>query len=769
MAISRTYRARLPVLGLLALGAGLCLLQAATAQAREHLYGVIGHNGLLNCEILHWEDRRREAGACYQSLTRNPTMPPHIRAEAMWALGDVRSANNLFQTAVQSEPDNALIRLRWGELFLQTFQNQDALDLFDEALNIEPDNAWAHLGVILALDGSDPEVINEHMSAIMDNFASPPGARLRAMLQVLHATMERDDFDEARDMLADIRKLAEEEELPVMEINAYAGALAFMTLEDHLPHIEGALAEAPGYGDAWAIPGYFASITRRYHEAGEFYEQAVEVQPDHWVAHVELGQNHLRLNHVSDAIEHIQLAYEGDPFNPRTVNLLRLLDTFTQEFVLLNYPDPPAGPIPELTLRLHRDERDVLRPYAYQLAQDSIDLYSERYRFEPKEPIVIEIFPNHEDFVVRSIGMPGVGILGVTFGYLFAMDSPTGHPEESYHWGTTLWHEMAHVFTVTATEHKVPRWYSEGISVYEEWRSGPIPGRKIPLDVLLAMAENKFLSVAELDDGFMRPTYDGQVMVSYMQSGLVFEYIEQAFGFEPIVDMLYKFKDGSRAGEVIENTLGISIREFDQGFDDYIEAEFGDFLPHMKTFMEHHQASIAALQQGDYSTAVTEAESAIFIYPYYAEVDSPYVIIARAYAAVEDEENEFLALQTYWEIGGWAPRALMALADGYLDRDQPELAAEVLMDINYADPFNENLHIKLGDIYMDLGRHEDALTEFEVLLALDPLDKASANYRLANVHHVLGNEEQSMDYLMTALDIAPQYRPAQQLLLEMSN
>ncbi len=90
----------------------------------------------------------------------------------------------------------------------------------------------------------------------------------------------------------------------------------------------------------------------------------------------------------------------------------------------------------------------MLDKYARQLSEDSIAVYKERYRLRSKEPIIVEIFPNHEDFVVRSIGMPGVGLLGVTFGYLFAMDSPTAHPEQTYHWGTTLWHEMAHVFTL---------------------------------------------------------------------------------------------------------------------------------------------------------------------------------------------------------------------------------------------------------------------------------------------------------------------------------
>jgi len=90
------------------------------------------------------------------------------------------------------------------------------------------------------------------------------------------------------------------------------------------------------------------------------------------------------------------------------------------------------------------------------------------------------------------------------------------------------------------------------------------------------------------------------------------------------------------------------------------------------------------------------------------------------------------------------------------------------MDTNYADPFIESLHVTLGDLYMETQRPAQALEEYKVLLALDPLDKASANYRIANAYNALDNAEKTMEYLMTALDIAPQYRPAQQLLLEMS-
>ena len=142
--------------------------------------------------------------------------------------------------------------------------------------------------------------------------------------------------------------------------------------------------------------------------------------------------------------------------------------------------------------------------------------------------------------------------------------------------------------------------------------------------------------------------------------------------------------------------------------------------------------------------------------------------MARAQRALENSEEEFKALQTYWQKGGYLPSALLSLADFYLERDMKAEAEAVLVDTSYADPFLEDLHIKLGDLYMELEQPAKALTEYEVLLALNPLDKASANYRIANAYNALDNADKTMEYLMMALDIAPQYRPAQQLLLELS-
>jgi tetratricopeptide (TPR) repeat protein len=744
---------------------------AAESLAREHLLGALDNENLLNCESLHWSGQILEANACYLSIVRTVN-PPEIQAEAMWALGDLYTADELFEQAAQLSPDNAMILVRTGELYMRTYQYQDAYNFFNQALGLEPDNAWAHIGAAQALStGNNGEEIAMHLEAVQTHFAAAPGARLRAMIMSINSTMERDQYEQARELLDEAWDLVNDENLPAMELNALEAALAFLErrTDEVQPYINAALAEAPTYGDAYAIPAHFASNIRRYAESGELYEKAVEIEPEHWTAHLELGQNYLRLNQIDAGIRHVEISYEGDGFNPTTLNMMRLLDTFSENFIDLTFPNPPEGDgIPELVLRLDRDEADVLAPYARELAEASMATFAERYNFPAKEPVIVEIFPNHEDFVVRSIGMPGVGILGVTFGYLFAMDSPTGHPDETYHWGTTLWHEMAHVYTLEASEHGVPRWYSEGISVYEEWNTGPIPGIKIPAYVLQFMAEDAFLPVAKLDDGFMRPTYEEQVIVSYMQAGLIFQFISEEYGHDKIVDMLYQFVEGTDEVTAIETALGISENDFDRHFKQYIDIQFGPLLSNIGVWQHDMQATVQAYGAADWEETIAAANRAIFTYPDYVEQDSPYIAKALAHAQLDQDDLKFETLETFWQLGGYSARALKELADEYIAREQYEQAIDVFRDIHYVDPFDEETHGKLGDILIEQDKPEAALQEYLVALALNPLDQATANFRVASAYKALNDKEQSMEYLMTALDIAPQFRPAQQLLLELS-
>jgi len=207
---------------------------------------------------------------------------------------------------------------------------------------------------------------------------------------------------------------------------------------------------------------------------------------------------------------------------------------------------------------------------------------------------------------------------------------------------------------------------------------------------------------------------------------------------------------------------------FDDHFKQFIDIEYGPLLSGLGVWMEDMRAAFEALQAHEWEAAAAAADRAIFTYPDYVENDSPYIVKARANRELGNRDDEFAALQTFWEKGGHVPDALISLAGFFRERDMLDKAQEVLVDANWANPFREDIHELLGDLYMDTDRPQLALEEFEVLLALDPLDKAAAHYRVAKAWDALDNAEKTMEYLMTALDIAPQYRPAQRLLLEMS-
>ena len=60
-----------------------------------------------------------------------------------------------------------------------------------------------------------------------------------------------------------------------------------------------------------------------------------------------------------------------------------------------------------------------------------------------------------------------------------------------------------------------------------------------------------------------------------------------------------------------------------------------------------------------------------------------------------------------------------------------------------------------------------AIREYSAVLALNPLDKASAQYNLARAYFAAGQRDKASEHVLAALEIAPSYRPAQKLLLQL--
>src|SRR6202041_2437595 len=326
------------------------------------------------------------------------------------------------------------------------------------------------------------------------------------------------------------------------------------------------LAKIGNRGKGYQTIAHFYMINRRYEESIEYLRKAVAATPDLWSAHSELGINLMRLGREGEARKELQLAYDNHYRDSTTRNSLVLMDSYNK---FETFETPTTG------LRLNKKEADVLRPYFEEEMKRAMATYEKKYKYVLKGPVQVEVYPDHEDFAVRTMGMPGLGALGVTFGLVIAMDSPCGRPPGEFHWASTLWHEMSHVYILTATNFRVPRWFTEGLAVHEETEASPEWGDRINPDVIAAIHEKKLLPVADLDRGFIRPEYPNQVIVSYYQAGRICDYIKDRWGADKLLDMVHSFAKLKTTPEVIQQDLGMSPEDFDKQFLEWLDKDVG--------------------------------------------------------------------------------------------------------------------------------------------------------------------------------------------------
>jgi tetratricopeptide (TPR) repeat protein len=723
-------------------------------------YGADRPAALATCDALAY--RGQPAASCYSALLAGEE-DLRIKAEAARSLGDRQGANSYFRAAVEQFPEDPGVRTRWGNLFRETNQDNEAAKLYQESLGLDPN----HVPALVALATIAAESFSEGARKWLADALSRDSENVAALLLRARMELEEGLVAEGDATLDAALEIVEERRLAPLEVYALKASADLLRGTVDSEWTQKALAYNPAYGDIYATPAHFYVITRRYREAIALYQKAVEIQPNLYAAHAELGANLLRENRIAEAQQHLVISYNGDRTSARTVNTLRLIDSF-DNFVVTAFGKAldPASSEPGIILRLHEDEQPIIESYVRDLVSRSIDAYTERYGYTLEEPVIVELYPDSDDFAVRTSGLPGIGLLGVTFGYLVAMDSPSARGDGEFHWGTTLWHEIAHVFTLEATNHLVPRWFSEGISVFEEWSTGPLPGRHIPVDVLLAVGEDKFLPVAELDRGFIRPTFPGQVIVSYMQAGLVCEYIAANFGQEALRAMLAVFRDGGDTAQAIEMATGITPAAFDERFEAFVAAELGPIVANLQQWELEQRAAFESVEAGDWSKAAEFAERAIALFPDYVDENSAYVVLARAQQEAGDRAAALATLREYHKRGGFDPNALMQLARWLAD-EEPAEAVAVLEDVLLVAPLGEGVHGELGDRLLATGRAAEALPEYEILFAMQPHDQAVAHLRLAKAYDALENKTLAREHLLYALEIAPNYREAQQMLLEM--
>jgi tetratricopeptide (TPR) repeat protein len=287
--------------------------------------------------------------------------------------------------------------------------------------------------------------------------------------------------------------------------------------------------------------------------------------------------------------------------------------------------------------------------------------------------------------------------------------------------------------------------------------------------VLDMFKEGKLLPVSTLDNGFMRPTYEGQVQISYDQAGLICLYAEQRWGFPKVVEFLKAFNDESMTTEsAVRSVFRVAPEEFDKDFQRFMNERFAKYLTEPRRWKELMTKAHQALDTKSWNVARESAQAAIEMLPEFVAEGSAYEVLAAAEEGLGKNDAALATLLAWRKAGGWEPPATRKLGALLLAANRNTEATAVLASVNYVDPLTVDGHDRLGQLLLEQNRGADALREYKVLLALQPLDTAAANYGLARSYRQTGDNVRARRYLLESLDTAPNFRPAQKLLLEMT-
>jgi tetratricopeptide (TPR) repeat protein len=703
------------------------------------------------CQTLRKHGRRAEARQCYQSLAG--MRDPYLRAEGDWGLDLYQQANDAFRMAAARDDKNAHIRMRWGMLLHERFNNVDAEGLFKEALQRDPKDAQAYLGLALvSADGYDSKAVQYASKAL----------ELDPKLVEAHELMANLALEDS-DTKTAVQQADEALQISPEALDAMAIHAAVEVLADRSPEawLEKVRQVNPTYGEAYAIVAHHLVLNLRYEDGIAYYRKALQLDPELWSARSQLGINLMRLGHDDEARQQLVMCYDHDYRDAATVNSLRLLDS-EKNFETLRGPD--------FVLRLNEKEAGLLRPYFEEQLEKIIPTYEKKYKMTLPAPVQVEVYPDHEDFAVRTMGMPGLGALGVTFGEVVAMDSPSARKPGSFLWASTLWHEMSHVFILTATNHRVPRWFTEGLAVHEETQASPEWGDPVTPDILVALRDKKLLPVAELDRGFIRPDYPTQVIVSYFQAGRICDYIQDRWGADKLLDMVRSYAQRKTTPEAIQENLGMTPAEFDRQFQAWLYQRLGPVVDHFTEWTQDLKQLAALAKNHEYDQVIAQGGKVISLYPQYIYAANAYEFLAEADLAKGNKPAAAAVLAEYEHQGGRDPGTLKELAGLEEQLGNPQKAAATLDRINYIYPVNdEELHRHLGDLWYEQKNYAGAIREYTAVLALNPLDKASAQFDLARTYFAIGQRDKAEDHLLASLEAAPTFRPAQKLLLELED
>lgn len=679
-----------------------------------------------------------------------------------------REALRLYDASLALDSMRIDARSELGAMFLEKFNYADARTTLTGALAVNPRHSAA-LAAMTRLQAADGRgTAPDALTALLAVDPYSAAGRTLAARRLIDAELYDAAVDEARKGLV-VDGTAPEPWIAI----AAARWLSRDTLA-HRAALARAHARLPASARAEVELADVSARNRLYADAVQFARAGVDRDSTDARAAALLGINLLRTGAIAAGRTTLERAFALDPFDVWAKNTLDLLDTYAKARTVVTE---------HFDLVIEPNDADLMALHAAPLAEEAYAALTTRYGYAPSERVRVEFFRSHADFSVRAVGLAGLGALGVAFGNVLAIDEPPARERGEFNWAAVLWHEFAHTITLGLTQNRVPRWVSEGLSVHEERRARAPWGGGVTPTLIAAYGAGRLQPVSRLNDGFVHPRYAQEVTLSYALSAYVFEMLEERNGIAGIRALLTGYRDGGRTPELLQRVYGLGPAALDSTFDRWFRTKFArEFaavpVPRASDasittapqsaggpLRDALTAAAGAAERQDWPQVVQAATRAVALFPSYAERGSAHHLLAVAHTATGNTAGVRRALVAITTHNGEAIDeniALAGLMEASGDTADAIAALERAVEI---DPFDRAVQTRLGGLAFAARRWPVAVRARRAVVALQPTDRADALYRLAQALVAAGDLPAGRREVLRALDIAPDFEAAQDLLL----
>ncbi len=741
-------------------------------------------------DVLQMQNQPERAAAFVDEITELVTARPWAYREApdLVVFGQAAMAKGLdpkrvldrvFEPAKKLDPKLRDTYLAIGGLALEKGDYALAARTFQDGLKLLPDDPDLHFGLARAYEPSEKTLMISSLEAALERHTN----HVSSLLLLIDRAVDAENYDEARNLISRVHG-----------VNPYhPEAWAYAAVAAHLEHqpareqaaVEMALKFWPTNPRVPHLMGRKLSQNYRFTEGAALQRRALRFDRQFLPAKSQLAQDLLRLGEDEEGWRLADEVHEADGYDIAALNLVTLRDAMDKFAVLTNE---------HFVVRMTRQEAGLYGARVLELLEQARARLSPKYGLELTRPVRIEIFADQKDFAVRTFGMPqNHGFLGVCFGQVITANSPASRPGQAFNWESMLWHEFTHVITLQLTHNKMPRWVSEGISVYEERQANPAWGERLIPRYREMIVEGELTPVSELSGAFMSPPTPTHLQFAYYQSSLVIEFLVDRFGAGALQAILRDLGDGKAINDALEAHT-VPMDEFEEGFETFARRLADELAPgldwekpelealltggaddtawklwargHPKNFYVLTRQANDLIEEKRWADARPVLEQLVDLYPRFTGSDSAYRSLAKVCRELGDEAAEREAWRRLAEQDGEALDAfgrLMELARAATDWPAVVANARRYLAVN---PLVAAPYRYLAEAAEGIGDRSATIIACRALLQLDPANPAEVHYRLARQLHALGDPT-ARRHLLQALEEAPRYRDALRLLLEM--